>query len=358
MERRRDGVVMGWKVIVTDDDQNVCECLKNLVRWERLGCDAPLLAYDGGAALALFAREKIDFLICDLKMPGMDGLTLMHILYEKSPDTDVIFISGYEDFNTAQEALRCGVKSYILKPINQQTLDELEALLKSLILQRESRRLRKSLFLPDKKQRFQDAIRKKDIEWLKDFIGRLFADGDSPAPLIADWIGDYLGREALIPVEAADIIVKQYLEKMSHMSGGKAVFLLQECAKLMERQERMEENAGSLAASIQKYVLAHYADSNLGVETLAVEMGLSAGYLGRIFAQDIGVSLQEFIIQTRMHEAKRLLRETRETVAVIAGQCGFSDANYFSKVFRKRCGSSPKEFRESGVAFAVPESGA
>ena len=201
---------MGWKVVVTDDDQNVCKCFKNLVDWERLGCDIPYLAYDGRDALAFFAEEKIDFLICDLKMPGMDGLTLMHNIYEKSPDTDVIFISGYEDFNTAQEALRCGVKSYILKPINQQTLDELELLLKSLILHRESRKLRKCLFLPDNKQNFHAAIRKKDNEWLENFIVRLFVDGDSPAPLIADWIGDYLGREALIPPEAADIIVKQY----------------------------------------------------------------------------------------------------------------------------------------------------
>ena len=52
---------MGWKVVVTDDDQNVCKCLKNLVGWERLGCDIPYLAYDGRDALALFAEEKIDF---------------------------------------------------------------------------------------------------------------------------------------------------------------------------------------------------------------------------------------------------------------------------------------------------------
>ena len=344
-----NGDGMGWKVVVTDDDQNVCKCLKNLVDWERLGCDIPYLAYDGRDALAFFVEEKIDFLICDLKMPGMDGLTLMHNIYEKSPDTDVIFISGYEDFNTAQEALRCGVKSYILKPINQQTLDELELLLKSLILHRESRKLRKCLFLPDNKQSFHAAIRKKDNEWLENFIVRLFVDGDSPAPLIADWIGDYLGREALIPPEAADIIVKQYLEKMSQMSDGKADFLLRECTKLMERQERMEENAVSFTESVKEHVLRNYSDENLGVETLAAEMGFSAGYIGRIFARDVGVSLQEFIIQTRMHEAKRLLRETRDTVAVIANRCGFSDANYFSKVFRKRCGSSPKEFRESEV---------
>jgi len=348
---------MGWKVIITDDDQNVCECLKNLVNWERLGFDPPLLAYDGKAALALFAEEKIDFLLCDLKMPGMDGLTLTRNVYKKSPDTDVIFISGYEDFNTAQEALHFGVKSYILKPINRQTLNELEELLKSLILQKESMKVHESLFLPEKKRFFHEAIRKKDIKWLKDFMEQVFADGDAPAPLIADWIGDYLGREALIPMEAADIIVRGYLKKMSNMSENKADFLLQECEKLTERQERMEENAGSLAASARKYVLTHYTDVNLGVETLAADMGLSAGYISRIFAQDMGISLQEFIIQTRMHEAKRLLRETRETVVMIAEQCGFSDANYFSKVFRKHCGSSPKEFRESGINLAASENG-
>ena len=342
---------MGWKVVVTDDDRNVCECLKNLVNWEKLGCEKPFLASDGRAALQFFIVERIDFLICDLKMPGMDGLELMHEVYEKSPDTDVIFISGYEDFNTAQEAMRFGVKSYILKPINQQTLDELETLLKSLILQRESRQLHKSFFLPEKKQRFHDAIRRKDMEWLESFMKKLFVEGDSPAPLIADWIGDYLGREALVPMEAADVIVSQYMEKMSHLSEGKADFLLKECAKLMERQERMEENAGSQANAAQQYVLEHYADTSLGVETLAAKMGLSAGYLGRIFAQDMGISLQEFIIQERIHEAKRLLRETQETISVIAGRCGFSDANYFSKVFRKRCGSSPKEFRENSVVI-------
>lgn len=346
---------MGWKLMIVDDDRNVCECLKSLVDWSRLGCNMPVIAYDGRQALKILQKEAADFLICDLKMPHMDGSVLMREVRRFSPDTDVIFISGYEDFRIAQEAMCYGVKRYILKPINQQTLTELEGLLKSLIFQKKSKQLYRSILSPDMKQKFRCAIREKDTEWLEDFIGRLSDCEENYAPLIIDWIGDYLEHDAFMAAEAVDIIVKNYQMRLSGLRGGEGDFLLGECRKLMERRERMEKNAESLAVSIKKYVLEHYSDNNLGVETIAARMHLSAGYISRIFTQDVGLSLQDFIIQTRMHAAKRLLLETEWTITEISERCGFSDANYFSKVFRRKCGCSPKELREKHVKYGIQE---
>lgn len=74
--------------------------------------------------------------------------------------------------------------------------------------------------------------------------------------------------------------------------------------------------------------------------------GLSAGYLGRIFASEMHVGFTRYLQSVRLDEARRLLRHTTLPVGDVAGECGFTDHSYFAHVFRATTGASPSAFRQ------------
>lgn len=88
---------------------------------------------------------------------------------------------------------------------------------------------------------------------------------------------------------------------------------------------------------------------NLDVDALADAAGYSRWHFSRLFSESEGMPPGEFILRERMKEAVRLLQETDEPVKAIAGRCGFTDANYFAKAFRRVYRVSPSEFRDSGM---------
>ena len=106
-------------VIIADDDRNVCECITRLIDWASIGYAPPILCHDGAEALEQFARRDPDLVITDLKMPVMDGDTLCREIRKRSAETEIVFLSAYEDFSVAQTALQYNVRDYILKPITR-----------------------------------------------------------------------------------------------------------------------------------------------------------------------------------------------------------------------------------------------
>ncbi|MDO5425398.1 MAG: response regulator [Eubacteriales bacterium] len=92
-----------------------------------------------------------------------------------------------------------------------------------------------------------------------------------------------------------------------------------------------------------------YIDSHLGEElnrnTLAGQAYMSADYLSRIFQQEMGMKLSEYITRARMEKAAKLLEETDLTVGEIADQVGYANLAYFTKVFRERNHTTPAQYR-------------
>ena len=78
-------------------------------------------AANGRQALNVLRSEEIDFLLTDIKMPHMDGLELASKVREEYPNLPIVIFSGYSDFAFAQEAMRYGVKDYVLKPVDPDT---------------------------------------------------------------------------------------------------------------------------------------------------------------------------------------------------------------------------------------------
>ena len=107
------------KVFITEDESIVREGLRDIVPWEKYGFEFVGDAPDGEMALPLIRKLKPDVLITDIKMPFMDGLALSSIVSRELPDTKIIILSGYSDFEYARQAVALNVDQYLLKPITK-----------------------------------------------------------------------------------------------------------------------------------------------------------------------------------------------------------------------------------------------
>lgn len=83
----------------------------------------------------------------------------------------------------------------------------------------------------------------------------------------------------------------------------------------------------------------------INLDDLAERFYINKFYLARIFKEQFGTSINNYLLQIRITHAKQLLRFTDRTVETIGRECGVEDANYFSRMFRKVEGISPGEFR-------------
>ncbi len=111
-----------YKVLLVDDEKLIRDGLKTLVDWKGLGYEII-----GEAANGLEAYEKIDELrphlvIVDIKMPLMDGLTLIEKVYHRHINTRFIILSGHSEFEYAKKAMSLNISQYILKPIDAKLL--------------------------------------------------------------------------------------------------------------------------------------------------------------------------------------------------------------------------------------------
>jgi two-component system, response regulator YesN len=118
------------KVILVDDEMYFRKGLRNLINWEDCGFKVVGEAANGEDALKMIHDVKPDLIITDIRMPVLDGIGLIRKAKEKEAvQSKFIIISGHSDFKYAQQALRYGVHDFVLKPIDQ---DEIEQTLKLL----------------------------------------------------------------------------------------------------------------------------------------------------------------------------------------------------------------------------------
>ena len=123
-------------------------------------------------------------------------------------------------------------------------------------------------------------------------------------------------------------------------------------AAIQRLLDTMEINPGeSLADSdvlayVKQYILDHIG-GDLSLQKLAKVTYYNSSYLSRIFKQNTGVTLSEFIMEARINKAKVLLQKSRLKVYEVSQQVGFDTPIYFNRVFKKMTGSTPKDFKKS-----------
>ncbi|MDD3415357.1 MAG: response regulator [Lachnospiraceae bacterium] len=105
------------KIFLVEDEIVMREGIKNNIHWEEEGFVFAGEASDGELAFPLIQKTKPDIIITDIKMPFMDGLELSKLVKSELPDTKIIILSGYDEFEYAKEAISIGITDYLVKPI-------------------------------------------------------------------------------------------------------------------------------------------------------------------------------------------------------------------------------------------------
>ena len=112
-----------YSLIIVEDDDNIRNGLVHLFPWENCGF---YIAGDfsNGSQAWRFLEEnpQINAVMTDIRMSVMDGLELAHRIYEQLPKIAVFFLSGFQDFEYAQQAIRYNVKDFFVKPVRHQDL--------------------------------------------------------------------------------------------------------------------------------------------------------------------------------------------------------------------------------------------
>ena len=111
-----------YRVVIADDEPVIRKGLRETVEWDSLGLEISGEAADGAQALALVRSTHPDLLITDIKMPEMNGIELIREVKKLSWDVKIIILSGFSDYAYLKEAIRLGVESYLLKPIDNEEL--------------------------------------------------------------------------------------------------------------------------------------------------------------------------------------------------------------------------------------------
>ena len=112
------------KVLIADDEKNICLMIQKLIPWERYGMEVIGLVHTGMDVVRVMGEMRPDIVISDIRMPGYDGLELVQKAHDMDIIADFIIISGYKYFEYAHKALNLGVEHYLLKPIDKKELEE------------------------------------------------------------------------------------------------------------------------------------------------------------------------------------------------------------------------------------------
>ncbi len=134
---------MKARILVVDDERAIQDLLSYAIR--EAGYEV-LSASNGKEALSLIEQENMQIAICDIKMPGMDGIDLLKKIRDISPETIVLMITAYASVETAVDALRYGAFDYILKPfIEEDVIAKILRINQYLKIKRENQNLRQEM---------------------------------------------------------------------------------------------------------------------------------------------------------------------------------------------------------------------
>ena len=121
--------------------------------------------------------------------------------------------------------------------------------------------------------------------------------------------------------------------------------------KAMELRDRESDNQSRrILKKALSYIEENYSQETLSLNSVAGEVNVSANYFSAIFSQAMQVTFVEYVTGRRMDKAKKLLRQTQMHTGEIAMEVGYKDPHYFSFVFKKTQGCTPREYR-SGAKY-------
>lgn len=113
-----------YKVIIIDDEEIICEGLKKVFPWEQYHCEVVATATDARSGSMAVQRYCPQILFTDIKMPNIDGLTMLEGLKGEFPEMQITVLTGFRDFEFARRAIAIGVTRFLLKPSKMHEIED------------------------------------------------------------------------------------------------------------------------------------------------------------------------------------------------------------------------------------------
>ncbi len=383
-------------ILITDDESYIREGIKRTIESVFPNYHVHL-ASSAEEAVLMMSQHRIDIILTDILMPGINGLELMRISRHSQPQAKWIVISAHSEFSYAQQALHLGARDYLLKPIGKKKLVEL---MESLTIEiRQERVVSKG----------EEAL-KDGLNYLREAVFQRLAAGLSMGKISLDtFIADYPEFHLILVKMEQDersthlehFIVENVLNELIDQSGQGFVVsfdrnsllglvalhahvqiehllepLQEHLHKYLKvpfstrhsgphheiehvavevnrlREEKIQqidapEEGSSSDQAIQvalQYIRAHF-NEELSLEKVAAVVFLNPIYFSQLFKQKTGQGYKDYVICLRMEQAKVLLHNPKLKLADIAEQIGYTNVGHFTQVFRKKFMVTPTEYR-------------
>lgn len=241
---------VNMRIMIVDDERMICEWLEFCIQ-NHPACELCGIAHNGEQGMALFEEVKPDVVFSDIKMPVMNGLELLDKIKEISPETMVVLLTAFSEFDLARQALRSGADEYLLKTeMNSQSFQEVAKRLESRIKVCEQKNRDKEAELGSSSKNHSiirnivlsgKRLSKQDLEKLKDCHIRL---RDGGLFSLAVWKKELLKDFSFPEQELVHHITGLEYDNMIYVMVGNMARGLTE----MEKRQILYEYAGNLSS--------------------------------------------------------------------------------------------------------------
>lgn len=357
-------------VLIADDDRITREGILENIDWSSMNLTVTATARNGKEALQLLADNDIDILITDIRMPYMTGFELVNAANGKGRYPATIIISGYDDYEYLQQAIKLHIiLGYIFKPIQLELLNGLlleaiefrkDWLEKNVVLEMTSSDLNqysyKNVMINLKNiEAIYSSLISNDTEKACFLLNESWQQTiDSSCSL------NFSKRYAWeLVISLMQMLTKDGINTQDIIMGADPLSIISSLSRKQEVYDFIADLLDNICIYIagrqkysdpkftyvQKALETRFDDPELTLLQIASELNVSANYLGTIYKKERGESFNSELTNIRIAKAKQLLITSNLKVYDISQKCGFSDSKYFALTFRKITGMTPSDYR-------------
>ncbi len=306
-------------------------------------------AQNGVEALEILEKEHVDVVLTDIRMPFIDGIELLKRINERGLCRCVLLLSEFAEFTYAKEGILNGAFDYILKPVDEDMIREAFERVYSFM-----NSVNKA-----------SSIESSDAELFADFI----LSGDRMNIIAcsnrvvaecrrrSDEAQFNLSMTVLLENIRKQLVsrlpyLEHYLAFPSLTSDLADIGLHSFVLHFTEHMLALTESAAVLAIpdgnpQVQEAcrIILNEPDGETDISAIAGRLYTNRKYLSALMKRETGKSAVKYVTTVKMERARKLLLDSDLRIGEIAERLGFEDVDYFSKVFRKATGVSPRKFR-------------
>ncbi|WP_070000113.1 response regulator transcription factor [Cellulosilyticum sp. I15G10I2] len=353
------------KIIIVDDEILIRKGIATSVNWEEIGIDEVIEASNGEQALELILKNNIDIVLTDIKMPKMDGLTLIEQLKLCSPYTVAIVLSCVNDMDVVRQALKFGGALDYIPKLSMTTEELVDTINRAITYVRKNNayvpldknKILPSFFTLEHEQSLRSAIEYGDLDTLNKVIKKILKS----AYILKEFWKESREWEDIFGV-FSNVIKKYDIDPNKFFSNYKTIRqIIQDSHNIDEAVKSLGEIALDIKTSIEQerkenydavinkaviYINKYY-NQNIKLKDVADHVSMSESYFSKYFKKIMNTNFIDYINQIKIERSKELLARKKITIQEVSELMGYTNCSYFTQVFKELEGVTPKQYQKN-----------